>query len=96
MLANLTHAYAVSGHETEARKILDELNADARKGYVMPIFLALVHAGLNEKERAFDYLEKSYEERNTLLPTWLNCDPRFEALHAEPRSQDLLRRMKLR
>jgi hypothetical protein len=61
---------------------------------VSPYQLALVYAGLGEKERAFESLEKAKVERSTLL-TYLKMDPRFDSLRPDPRFQDLLRRMGL-
>ncbi|MCA1640372.1 MAG: tetratricopeptide repeat protein, partial [Acidobacteria bacterium] len=94
-LANLAHAYAVAGRENEARKILAELNRMSQKQSVLPLFLALVYAGLDEKEKLYDCLKKALDERNVLLPSYLNTDPRFQGLRSETRFQELLRRVGL-
>ncbi|MDT4897660.1 MAG: eukaryotic-like serine/threonine-protein kinase [Acidobacteriota bacterium] len=95
-LANLAHAYGVVGKRTEAQKILSELEEQAKRQYVLPLYFALIYSGLGERERALSFLEKAFDERNSLLPTWLNVDLRFQALRDEPRFQDLLRCLNLR
>jgi eukaryotic-like serine/threonine-protein kinase len=94
-LANLAHAYAIVGKRTEAQKILAELEEQAKHQYVLPLYFALIYLGLGEQERALSFLEKAFDERNSLLPSWLNIDLRFQELRDEPRFQDLLRRLNL-
>jgi hypothetical protein len=50
--------------------------------------------GLGEKDRAFEWLEKAYEERSDLL-VYLKVEPRLDSLRGDPRFADLLRRMRL-
>ena len=92
-LASLGHAYAVTGRTREARKILEELTNRARQRNISGYQMALVHLGLGDKNGAVDALEKAYRERSTLL-TYLQMDPRFDALRADARFQGLLRRMR--
>ena len=49
---------------------------------------------LGEKERALPWLEKSYENKDFLLP-FVNVDPVFDDLRSEPRFQAVLSRMGL-
>ncbi|HKX59461.1 MAG TPA: TIR domain-containing protein [Steroidobacteraceae bacterium] len=92
VLASMGHALAMSGKPAEARAILGELAARAKKRYVPSYQLALVHAGLGDEERAFESLEKAFDERSTLL-TYLKMDPRFDSLRADPRFKAMLRRL---
>ncbi|MDP9198972.1 MAG: tetratricopeptide repeat protein, partial [Pseudomonadota bacterium] len=92
VLASLGRFYAVSGKPDEARKILKELAARAKQRYVPSYQVALVHAGLGDKKKAFESLEKAFEERSTLL-TYLKMDPRFDSLRGDPRFQAMLRRL---
>jgi len=50
------------------------------------------HAGLGEKDQAFEWLEKAYDEHDQGL-SFLKVDPTLEPLRSDPRFQDLLRRM---
>jgi serine/threonine protein kinase/tetratricopeptide (TPR) repeat protein len=94
MRAALAHTYGMSGRAKEALKVLDDLTELARRKYVAPPFLAGIHIGLGETERAIEYLEKSYEEHSHWL-IYLHIDPSMDALRSNPRFQDLLRRVAL-
>jgi DNA-binding winged helix-turn-helix (wHTH) protein/serine/threonine protein kinase len=87
-------AYAAAGQMKEARRTLaDEMRRQrAQKLYIRPGWVAEVYAGLGEKDEAFRWLERAYNERDawlTLLKVW----PPFDALRSDPRLDDLLRRM---
>jgi len=63
--------------------------------FVSPFSFALIHAGLGDRELAFEWLEKAYETRDPQLPNWFKVDPRLEGLRADRRGEDLLRRIGL-
>jgi TolB-like protein/DNA-binding winged helix-turn-helix (wHTH) protein/Flp pilus assembly protein TadD len=86
------HVYALSGKRDEARKLLAGLQEKARRRYVSPCHIATIYVGLGEKEQALAYLEKAYEGGDIRL-TFLKVDPRLDTLRADPRFQDLLRRV---
>jgi TolB-like protein/Tfp pilus assembly protein PilF/class 3 adenylate cyclase len=92
--AELAHVYAVSGNQEEARKIIVGLQELAKSEYVSSFQIAAIYAGLGEKDRAFAWLEKAYEERSDGLVN-LNADQRFDSLRSDPRFQDLARRLGL-
>ena len=101
MLALLGHAYAASGKTTEARHVLSELHdlsesqgAETRS-YVSPYTVAAIYTGLGEKDQAFKWLERAYEERDVWLMN-LKVDPVFAKLRSDKRFQDLLTRAGLR
>ncbi|MBI3693865.1 MAG: tetratricopeptide repeat protein, partial [Acidobacteria bacterium] len=87
-------AYARSGDRVAARKVLDNMMAErSRRGYFPDSWIALVHLGLGDDDRAFEWLGKAVEEHDPWLiyikrPLW---DP----LRSDPRYTDLLRRMNL-
>jgi serine/threonine-protein kinase len=90
--SSLGHAYAVAGRRDEARAILGEIEERSKKAYVPSYFSALVYAGLGDADRAFEWLERAYQERSTVL-AYLQLDPRLANLRADPRFSDLLRRV---
>jgi adenylate cyclase len=92
--AELAHAYAVSGNREEARKIISGLEKLAKTKYVSSFQIAAIYAGLGEKDQAFAYLEKAYEERADGLVN-LKAEQRFDSLRSDPRFQDLARRIGL-
>jgi len=93
-LASLAHTLALAGRKREARKILGELKELSQRAYVAPYVFALVHAGLGEKNRSLDWLEKAVDERDAYA-VWIKREPRFVSLRSSPRFDDLLRRLRL-
>jgi hypothetical protein len=65
----------------------------SEKKYVAPHAFAVVFAGLGDKVQTLAWLEKAYLARDEMLP-FLRVNPRLAFLHADPRFQDLVRRMK--
>jgi hypothetical protein len=88
------YTYAVSGRSVEARKVLRELQQQSSQSYVSPYHLAIVHAGLGERDQAFGWLEKAFADREGRM-TILKVVPELDGLHADPRFADLLRRIGL-
>lgn len=93
-LASLGHAYALAGRQAEARKILARLDLISKQHYVAAWDMAVLLAGLGESDRAFRYLEKSYENRDSQVP-FLMQDHRLSALRIDHRFQNLARRVGL-
>jgi TolB-like protein/tetratricopeptide (TPR) repeat protein len=93
-LAQLAHAYGASGKRTEALNVLSRLNELSKQRYVPSHLMALVYAGLGEKDQALSELQKAYEERSSGLVE-VQVDPRFDSLRADPRFADLVHRMGL-
>ena len=94
VLGLLGHAYAVSGKREDAQRMLDELNNLAQQRYVSSYTFALVYAGLNDKDQAFEWLEKSYRDRSSEI-AYFKVDPLMDNLRADPRFADLVRRVGL-
>ncbi len=94
MKARLGSAYAATGKTAEARRILRELEDDSRTRYVAPCLIAALYVGLGDKEQAFAWLERAYQERDVLLMT-LNIESHLDPLRSDERFQTLLRRVGL-
>ncbi len=92
--ATLGLAYATGGRRADALSILEELKRERSQGYISPFSIALVHEGLGDFDAAFEWLEKAYEEHDAMLPM-LNARPKSDPLRADPRAQDLLKRIGL-
>jgi len=93
--ASLAHAYAVIGRRAEAKKILRDLEQKSKSAYVSPYIIATIYAGLGEKNRAFEFLEKAYQERSLEMSWHLKADLRIDNLRSDPRFETLLRRVGL-
>jgi TolB-like protein/tetratricopeptide (TPR) repeat protein len=92
--AVLGYMCAKAGQPEEARRILDELTARSTDAYVAPNNFALIYAGLDERDRMFEWLERAYKERGMLLLSTL-IDPLLAPMRSDPRFADLLRRVGL-
>ena len=92
--ANLAHAYAVSGRKNEALKLLDELHQKSKQRHVASWVFALIYTGLGDKNHAFEYLEKGYDDRPSDI-SYLGIEPRLEPLRSDPRYKELMRRLGL-
>jgi TolB-like protein/DNA-binding winged helix-turn-helix (wHTH) protein/Flp pilus assembly protein TadD len=90
--AALAHSYAMIGRRAEAEKILHDLERKAKGTYVSPYVIATVYAGLGEKDRAFEFLEKAYQKRDLEMNWHLKADVRLDSLRSDPRFQNLLHR----
>jgi TolB-like protein/Tfp pilus assembly protein PilF len=94
--AGLAHAYAVSGKQDEARKMLADLSRKPSADiYVSPYSVAIIYAGLEDKDKTFEWLERAYSERSYYLPVYLTTDARLDYLHSDPRFKNLVRRVGL-
>jgi TolB-like protein/DNA-binding winged helix-turn-helix (wHTH) protein/Flp pilus assembly protein TadD len=92
-IAGLAHAYTVAGKRTEAEKILRELQTRSKTDYVSPYMISVIYAGLGNKDKAFEFLEKAYKEKSPDVAYFLRADLRIDALRSDPRFQDILDRM---
>jgi len=93
-LAILGCTYAQAGQKAEALKVLDQLKQLARQRYIPAYHFAIVFVGLGEKQQAFEWLAKAYDERSDNL-TLLKVEPVYDRLRSDPRFQDLVRRIGL-
>lgn len=57
-------------------------------------FGACINAQIGDKDKAFEYLEKSYQERE-LWMAYLQVDPRLDPLRGDPRFDEMVRRVGL-
>jgi TolB-like protein/Tfp pilus assembly protein PilF len=94
VLAALGQAYALAGNRSEAFKAIEQMKEWSKQRYVSAHSVALVYAGLGEKDLAFEWFEKAIEMRSEHMG-WLKVDPRVDALRSDPRFADLVRRVGL-
>jgi DNA-binding winged helix-turn-helix (wHTH) protein/TolB-like protein len=89
-LGPLGRTYAVSGKQDEAQKILDQLKGLSGRRYVMPYHIATIYTALGDKDQAFAWLQKAYDERDDRL-MFLKVDPFWDSLRSDPRYANLVR-----
>jgi len=93
-VASLAHALARSGERTPARHLLAELLAQSEARYVSAYDVALVHAGLGDRDEAFAWLRTAYAERSAMLVN-IGWDPRFDGLRNDARFAATIGKLKL-
>ncbi|MGC2418818.1 MAG: hypothetical protein WA434_13820, partial [Candidatus Acidiferrales bacterium] len=84
--------YAKIGKIAEARAILNEDKKAWSAGSAISFYIAAVHARLGEKDVAFEWLEKAFQDRIGLL-IHLKTMPLVDALHGDPRFDALVKRI---
>ena len=96
MIGALGHSYAVSGRRDKAKKVLEELRELSQRRYVSPYSIATIYVGLGDKDQAFEWLQKAYQDRSAwLIHLHLKVDPRLDSLRSDPRFTALLKKMGL-
>lgn len=93
-LTMLGNAYAISGKKSDAEKMLARLKELSTGQYVQPSYIAMLYAGLGERDQTFEWLEKAYANRDDRL-VFVMTDPLMDDIQRDPRFQDLLRRIGL-
>jgi adenylate cyclase len=88
----LGYGYAVTGRRGDALKALQDLDEIGKKHYVSRIARVYVYAGLGDKDKAFEWLEKAYQERSDSL-AWFRKDPESKSLQTDPRFAALMRKI---
>ena len=94
-MAALGFAYGKDGRTRETRGILDEFAALTRSGrYASSYAIAVVYAGLGDRERAFAALDAALRERSHWL-VWLERDPRWNDIRSDARFRALVKKVGL-
>ena len=93
-IGSFGYALAVSGDRAKAGQILRDFEILAKQRYVSPAASMVVYLGLGEKEKALEWLEKCYADRDTQC-WFLKVDPLYDSIRNEPRFQALLKKVGL-
>lgn len=82
--------YARMGRTADARRVLEQLLQRRNTRYVSAPTIAAVYVSLGDKEQAFQWLDRAYQEHSGLLQ-WIAFLPQFKPLHGDARFERLLR-----
>ena len=88
------YASVLSGDTAKGRAVLQELKSLESQRYVPPSNLALLSYVLGEKDEAFSWLEKAYQDRDIRLCR-LKVDSKWDSMRSEPRFVEILKRIGL-
>jgi pentatricopeptide repeat protein len=94
VLGVLIRAYAHAGRRDDALRLLAELKERHKGGYVPAAAFVNAYLGLGDKEQAFIWLEKGYQEKSNILQ-WVKTHPYFDPIRSDPRFVDLVHRVGL-
>jgi serine/threonine-protein kinase len=86
------YALAKLGKRDEAQAVLDALLKRSKERFVPPYHIAMVYNGLGERDQALAWLERGVEQRDPKM-TFLKVESKWNNLRADPRFQDLMRRV---
>ncbi|HVG21962.1 MAG TPA: tetratricopeptide repeat protein, partial [Blastocatellia bacterium] len=92
--ATIAVAHALSGQPGEAQRVLAELNKLAEREYVSPYYFIDLYSSIGDRDKAFEWVEKAYQERAGFL-AYARVDNVLVRLRDDPRYADLLRRLEL-
>ena len=92
ILSFMGWVYAVSGRQEKARGLLNRMLDLRERRYIDAYNIGSVYAGLGEKDKAFEWLNKAYEERAGQM-IWIKVDPWIMNLRSDPRYKELLKKM---
>jgi TolB-like protein/Tfp pilus assembly protein PilF len=91
-LGHMGNAYARRGMKAEARAVVPKLKEHVDKTGIGRYEIALVYAGLQENDKAFEWLESAYQVRDKGL-TYLKVDPCLDPLRSDARFATLVERV---
>ena len=89
MLGALGWGLAMAGSRDEARDILERMHHIAESRQVAAYEIAVIYAALDERDQAFDWLDRAYEERSAWLP-YIRVEPRLDPLRGDERFTSLV------
>ena len=90
----LAHIYATAGKKDEAKKIVDDVVSNYTLSGNDYRGMALIYTALGKKDRAFYWLEKSYENHEESLCS-LKIDPKLDSLRSDPRFDAMMKKIGL-
>ena len=88
----LGYAYGVSGNREQAINVLNDVLERRKKDYFSPYYTALIYTGMGDKDKAFEWLEKGYEERDPRQYS-IKASGMFKSLHTDSRWPVILKKM---
>jgi serine/threonine-protein kinase len=95
VLGALGYGYAAGGARREAEKLIEELDALSTRRYVSPVSRVFIYAGLGDKDRSFQWLDRACQNHDPWL-LWLQAESIFDSLRDDPRFSILLKTVGLR
>ena len=93
VLRNLGYVYGLVGRRAEAITIAKQLEEKYEKKQAVGQFIATVYAGLGDKDKVFEWLEKDFQNNEDI--GGIRWSPQFEIIRDDARYKDLLKRLNM-
>ncbi len=94
IIAEAQNVYGTSGIKGAFQMYINYQKMMSEQAYVDPLRIAELHAILDEKDQAFEWLEKAYEQRSPML-VYIRVNPQFDNIRSDPRFKAILKKMNL-
>jgi serine/threonine protein kinase/Tfp pilus assembly protein PilF len=94
LAASIEEDFTKSGYKGVLQSWLDGLTELSKHSYVSSYSIAESYMRMDEKQKAFEWLEKAFEEHDSGLVS-VAVEPMFESIRSDPRFKEIVRRMKL-
>jgi adenylate cyclase len=89
------HGFSAGGYRVAMQRWIEGVTQESKSRYVSPMKLAQLYARLGERDPAFQWLQKAYDDRSVQL-VYLNVDPRYDGIRSDPRFRQLRDKIGLR
>jgi len=86
--------YSKMGRKDKALLILNQMKDISKGRYVSSYYFAITYTALDNKDEAFEWLEKAYRDREGRM-TLVKVDPLLDGLRSDSRFEELTRRVGL-
>ena len=86
------YLYALAGKRAEARQVLEASQRASKDHYVSAYGIGTIYAGLGENDKAFESLEKAFNERDSTM-AFIKVDQRLDNIRSDPRLAKLIERV---
>ena len=86
------YLYALAGKRVEARQVLEASQRVSKDHYVSAYGIGTIYAGLGENDKAFESLEKAFNERDSTM-AFIKVDQRLDNIRSDPRLAKLIERV---
>ena len=91
----LGYIHARTGDREKAEKILQQFIKEAQKdGFIVKTQVAMLYAGLEENDKAFEWMEKAYDAHDWFL-IFMKSDIEWDPVRSDPRFTEFLKKMNL-
>ena len=90
----LGYVYSKACKKEETQRILGEILERSKYEYIQPFLVAALYGVLGDKDKAFEWLEKGFEDRDP-QNFCIKVEPMFDSLHSDPRWMHLMKKMNL-